>query len=1254
VSRRVRSSETSRTFHESSIGEVRDDHPVFAGGGEMGALMRSFDWSKHPLGPPESWSPTLQTMTRMLLANCFPMLLWWGPDFLQLYNDAYRPVLGRKHPIAALGQPFRECWSEVFHVLAPLAQKPFEGGPATWMEDILLEVNRFGFMEETHFTIGYSAVPDPTVPSGIGGVLATVHETTQKVLGERRVAAVRDLSTRSFEARTIQEACDVAVSTLAQYPLDVPFALIYLIEENSESARLVSQSGVNEFPALRPEVVDLLTEPGGIWQLSSSRRQNVLTEIEDLRSKVNRIPAGPWPDPPNAAVTLPIQSSIAGQPVGFLVAGISSRLRLDDAYRGFLQLFSAQISTAITNARAYEEERRRAEALAEIDRAKTVFFSNVSHEFRTPLTLMMGPIEDALRGEGEALAIRRETLELAHRNGLRLLKLVNTLLDFSRIEAGRIQAVYEPVNLGAFTAELASVFRSAVERAGLSYQVDCPSLEEPVFVDREMWEKIVLNLLSNAFKFTPEGSIEIALRAAGQEAQLTVRDSGIGIAPADLPHIFERFYRIPNTRGRNHEGSGIGLALVQEMVKLNGGQIRVESEPGRGTTFTVSVPFGSAHLPQSRLGARPIDSTAVGADAYRQEAIRWAAPFDTQSTAPSGHTAQARARIFVVDDNSDMREYLLSLLASTYEVSPFGDGEAALEAILRRPPDVVLTDVMMPKLDGFGLLKAMRADPRTASTPVIMLSARAGEESRVEGVKARADDYLVKPFSARELLARIENHLMLSRLRQESEERIRQSEQRFRALASATFYSIYRMAPDWSEMWQLNGAGFLADTQQPNPNWLPDYIFPEDHPQVLRAIHQAIQTKTMFALEHRVRRADGSVGWTISRAIPLLNEREEITEWFGAAIDVTDRHLHQESLSRLAAIVDSADDGIISKDLNGIIRTWNHAATRMFGYSAEEAVGQSILMLIPKELHPEEDQILAKLRAGERIEHYETVRRKKNGEMIDVSITISPIRGDSGVVIGASKIARDISDRRRIEHLLLQSEKLSATGRMAASIAHEINNPLESLINLIYLARLGTAPDSKARDYLTTAEEELERISHLARQTLGYYRDTSAPAEVQLHELIRNVLIVYNSRLTAAGIAVDLRFNDLQRIVASKGELLQVFSNVIANAIDSMTLGGSLHIATRKVIASRGDGLEVTIRDTGAGIKPENLQKVFEPFFTTKGERGTGIGLWVTKQLIETRGGYVSLTSSIEPQHSGTTFTIFIPFALPAAGKATN
>jgi PAS domain S-box-containing protein len=382
---------------------------------------------------------------------------------------------------------------------------------------------------------------------------------------------------------------------------------------------------------------------------------------------------------------------------------------------------------------------------------------------------------------------------------------------------------------------------------------------------------------------------------------------------------------------------------------------------------------------------------------------------------------------------------------------------------------------------------------------------------------------------------------------------------------------------------------------------------------------------------------------------PVRNESGSVIGASKVATDISERKRNDESRFRLAAIVESADDAIVSKDLTGIVTSWNEGARRMFGFPAEEMVGQSILRIIPEELRYEEDEILRKLRAGERIDHYETTRRNRNGENVDVSVTISPIRNGAGQVIGASKIARDISDRKKIERLLIQSEKLAATGRMAATIAHEINNPLESVMNLIYLARQNSPESGKAHQYLLTAEQELERVSHIARQTLGYYKDTGSPVEVVLHELIENVLVVYNSKLTALGITVDLRFNDLQRIVASKGEMLQVFSNVIANALDAMPQGGSLEISTRKLMGSTGDGIQIVIRDSGTGIRREHLEKIFEAFFTTKGNLGTGIGLWVARQLVERRGGQISVASSIEQEKSGTTITIFLPFATPAS-----
>jgi signal transduction histidine kinase len=752
----------------------------FVGDGETAALMRAIDWGETPIGPVETWSPTLRMMVSFLLANRFPLLLWWGPHYVSIYNDAYRPILGTKHP-RSMGQPVSKCWSEIWHILKPLIDTPFSGGPATWMEDIPLEVNRYGFVEETHFTIAYSPVPDDTAPHGIGGVLATVHEITEKVVGERRVVALRDLGARVSEAKTAETACAMAAATLANHPKDVPFALLYLIDTDGKEARLAGAAGVAPGEAASPLAVSLgaaaADEP---WPLADAVRREEMMTVEDLAARFGRVPEGPWSDPPHTAAILPIRSNKAHQLAGLLVAGLSPRLRFDDLYRSFLELVSGQIATTIANARAYEEERRRAEALAEIDRAKTAFFSNVSHEFRTPLTLMLGPLEDAL-ADAALPAAERERLDLAHRNALRLLKLVNSLLDFSRIEAGRAQASYEPVDLAALTADLASNFRSACERAGLTLAIDCPALAEPVHVDRDMWEKIVLNLLSNAFKFTFAGGIAVRLRAAEGRAELTVRDTGVGVPEDEFPRLFERFHRIAGQRSRTHEGSGIGLALVQELVKLHGGAIAAESRVGEGTCFTVTVPFGTAHLPADRISAeRRLASTSVRAEAYVEEALRWL-PDEAASFPAAGELAEPgelplldSARILVADDNADMRGYVRRVLGRNFTVEAVADGQAALAAIRERRPDLVLADVMMPRLDGFELLRAIRDDPALCDLPVIMLSARAGEESRVEGLHAGADDYLVKPFSARELAARVGASLKLSRARSEAEERLRE------------------------------------------------------------------------------------------------------------------------------------------------------------------------------------------------------------------------------------------------------------------------------------------------------------------------------------------------------------------------------------------------------------------------------------------------------------------------------------------------
>jgi PAS domain S-box-containing protein len=352
-------------------------------------------------------------------------------------------------------------------------------------------------------------------------------------------------------------------------------------------------------------------------------------------------------------------------------------------------------------------------------------------------------------------------------------------------------------------------------------------------------------------------------------------------------------------------------------------------------------------------------------------------------------------------------------------------------------------------------------------------------------------------------------------------------------------------------------------------------------------------------------------------------------------------------LSEVAAIVESSDDAILSKDLTGIIMSWNQAAARIFGYSREEILGSSILLLIPPELQYEEKTILAKIRAGERIDHYETVRLTKRGERLDVSLSISPIRDGSGTIVGASKILRDISAKKRAEASLLQAEKIAAAGRMAATIAHEVNNPLEAVTNLIYLAKSNAEDPDEVRTFLTTAEGEVARVSHIAKQTLGFYRENDAPIEVSLSELVTQAIGVYGSKCKEFGIDLEEDLHLTRRVVIRKGEIMQVISNLIANAIYAMPGGGKLSISVEDIDSPNGSGVLLTVKDNGVGIPTEQLPRIFDAFFTTRSAIGTGIGLFVAKQFVESHHGKISVESSTDPASHGTKMSIFLPVKNP-------
>jgi PAS domain S-box-containing protein len=1674
---------------------------VLSGGGEMSALMRAFDWSHTPLGPLSQWPQSLRIAVRILLGTGYPMLICWGSEYTMIYNDGYRPILGKtKHP-AALGSPIGKVFTEAMDFIGPRFDNVMARGEDFTVTDQLFILDRNDYLEECYFTFSYS--PAPAEDGGVGGVLVTALETTERVLDDRRRRTLRDLATEMAKTHTEQDVWHAAATTLVSEPLTVPFAALYSYHSAERRARLVaSGGGINT--AMCPPFVDC--ESVGVWPFRDVLTSSAELTLDDLEERFADVPLTSWGVPPLKAVILPILLRGHRDPAGFLVAGISPRREFDEPNRQFLHLSAEQIATGLTSARAYEEERRRAEELAELDRAKTLFFSNVSHEFRTPLTLILGPLEElATKGASRLDPEDHQQVEVARRSALRLLKLVNTLLDFSRIEAGRVQAAYEPTDLGAFTAEIASVFRSAMEKAGLRFSVECEPLDEPVYVDREMWEKIVLNLLSNAFKFTFDGEVTVSLKSIDGSIEFAVRDTGIGIAEEEQARVFERFHRIENARARTHEGTGIGLSLVHELTKLHGGDLRLESAQGRGSTFTVRIPCGVAHLPMDRIGVRRTQaSTALSADAYLDEAQqclpreaggmanRLSAAVPTTSAASAMEEGDTTKDLIVIaDDNADMRDYLAHLLSEHYRVHAVSGGQQAVEAARKLNPALVLADVMMPGLDGFGMLNAIRAEESLKGTPVILLSARAGEESRVEGLEAGADDYLVKPFTARELIARVSAHVKMAKLRREAAEHeallrdeaerdrqrlqellaqapaaiglmhgpehrwvyvnenyvqltgrrsptdfigktlieslpeletqvfvklldevhgtgkpyvgremkavlnrsgsglpdesfwdfvyqpvrnadgategilvhavevtdkvlarntiteaaerlslaqaaaqigtwewdpvrdyrslspelhrlfgteaddsqhankwaervhaedwskvercmaeghrsgemdfeyryshpelglrwfyckgrrfkdetrmlgivqditnrknaeellheselwlagqkqafqaavdgaplsesldvlIRTAVKQFRSEARCAFYIAnaagtemkhvvgmprdyarcvdgFKIGPDslacglavhtgepritpdvcddplwkpWlqlAEQYEYRGCWsfpvkassgttigtfamyfrkprqatsrdlefanmlthaaaiiisknqeaeeraraerVLRDNEQrlslaqqaagigtfewdlrTNENlWTPELeamyglapgsfgrtqedwerlVHPEDRPNALRQVDLAFQTGAPVQAEWRTVWADGSTHWILGRWQVFKDESGAPARMAGINIDITGRKTAEEARRHLAAIVESSDDAIASKDLNGIVTSWNRQAERLFGYSSQEMIGQPIRKIIPPELQDDEDRILATIAKGEAIEHFETVRIAKSGKRIDVALTISPIRDENGRIVGASKIVRNITQRKQTEQALRMTERLASVGRLAATMAHEINNPLEAVTNLLYLARSADDP-KQIHSLLAQVDEELNRVALLSKQSLGFYRERNSAKLLRIGSIIESLVAVFTPKARNRLIEIRLEIRQDPEIYAIEGEIRQVVANLLSNSVDAISGGGTIRVRVSAGSAwdqASRSGVRLTIADSGCGIAPEHRPKLFDPFFTANKDVGTGLGLWVSKGIVERHGGSIRFKSRNIAGNSGAVFTVFLP-----------
>jgi PAS domain S-box-containing protein len=1245
-----------------------------SGGGDMGSAMRLKNWDDTALGPLQAWPQSLKVSAGICVSSRFDLIVWWGPELIMLYNDSYRRTLGVKHP-KALGAPGRLVYPEIWDVIGPMLDNVMATGEATWSEDLLLLLDRNGYPEETYHTFSYTPVRDEN--GKVMGVITPVTETTDKVISERRLMTLRDLAARSVDAKSEAEAWEFAARALDGNPQDLPFAILYRLEKDSYSA--VAWTGIKPDNSFLFQKAELSEQNRLASLLADVVRSGQCVEFNRLEEFPTSLPGGFWGISPAELCCLPIAQTGQERPMGILVAGVSRRKQLDHNYRSFFELVAGQIARSIADIRLLEEERKRAATLAELDRAKTVFFSNVSHELRTPLTLILSPLEDFLSRSNPDIVVSTSEVEVIHRNALRLLKLVNALLDFSRIEAGRIQATFEPVNIGQLTKDVASAFRSTMEKAGIDFEVQSDELGQDVFIDTQMWERIVLNLISNALKFTKKGSVSVRVSRVAENAVLTVSDTGVGIPEAELPRIFERFHRIEHSSGRTHEGTGIGLALVQELVRLHGGTISVRSVFGEGSCFTVSLPFGSAHLPQDRLvdpkdGRTPLTMLSK---MFTDEAIGWL-PENKTSVARSSPGKQERSwvgkkpRILLAEDNADMRSYVERLLLEQgFVVDTANDGRSALGKARTGHYSLVLSDVMMPELDGIGLLREIRKNAVTATLPVILLSARAGEEFKIQGLGAGADDYLVKPFSARELISRVKAHVEAEVRRSESEDRLKL------ALELGRIGTWDLDLPSEEAFWSSGLYSLLGyqigECQPSNSSWA-ERIHPHDRERVLNAWQSAKEKRAEYHFEYRVVYPSLEIRWIEARGCFFYDENGQAYRDIGAAQDITSRKLAEQHLQKAseelkqqievqkiairrtrsevdaqAQLLDLSNDAAFISDRDNRISYWNRGAERLYGWSQEEVLGLNASALLQTQFPVSFEEVVKALERSGRWEG-ELLQTTRYGLRMTVSSRWTSRKNAEGKIAGWLEINSDTTPQKRAEEAArrLSGRILQLQDEERRKLARELHDSLGQYLAALKINSSGCikrTSDPKVQAVLTDSLEIIEQCISETR-TMSYLLHPPLLDESGLLSAIRWLTEGFGKR---SGITVTLT------APAEMPRFSQDIETAIFRILQESLSNAHRHSGTDKVdveLKAATHTILLTVRDYGRGIEEE--QSVLVTRNVTGGvglagmrERARELGGTLNVQPDKTGGTVVSLEMPI----GGDVYTVPSPEASPKNGE---